>query len=101
MEATLALIVGEGRIQLMRSMDPTALDAHHDLCAALPARRHDLMQIWAELLGVKVRHDLLTFHIPPELVVDRWTSDVRAAHTAIFCFDRRFGRCSVARSVKK
>ena len=47
MEAKLALIVVEGRIELMRSMDPTAIDDHHDLFAALAERRHDLMNILA------------------------------------------------------
>jgi hypothetical protein len=58
-EVQLALIVIEGCVELMGPMDPAAIHDHHDLFAALAERRHDLMQILAELLSIKVRHDFV------------------------------------------
>jgi hypothetical protein len=59
MEAKLAVVVVEGRVELVRPMDPTAIDDQHDLCAGLAEGRHHLMEILAPLLGLKVRHDFL------------------------------------------
>ena len=59
MEAKLALIVVEGRIKLMRSMDPTPIDDHHNLFVGFAKGRHDLMEILAQLLGIKMRHDFI------------------------------------------
>src|SRR5215510_14506962 len=39
-------------------MEPTAIDAHHDLCAGFPKATHDWMEIWAQLLGINMGHDL-------------------------------------------
>src|SRR5262249_11812299 len=59
MEAKLAVVVVEGRVKLMRPMDPAAIHYHHALFAACAERRHDLMQILAELLGIKVGHNFI------------------------------------------
>jgi len=59
MEAQLAVVVGEGRVELVRSMDPAAIDDHHDLFVRFAEGRHHLMQILTELLGIEVRHDFI------------------------------------------
>src|SRR5262245_1457823 len=59
MEAQLALVVVEGGVELMGPMDPTAVDDHDDLCAGFAEGRHHLVQIWSELLGIKVRHNFI------------------------------------------
>jgi len=59
METQLALIVVEGRLKLMRSMDPAAIDDHHDVFAGFAEGRHHLMEILAQLLGIKVGHDFI------------------------------------------
>src|SRR2546428_1115034 len=59
MEAKLAMVVVEGRVELMRPMDAAAIDDHHDLFASFAEGRHDLMDILAQLLGIKVRHDFI------------------------------------------
>jgi hypothetical protein len=57
MEAELALVGGEGRVKLMRPMDPAAIDDHADLFAGFAEGRHHLMEIVAQLLGIKVGYD--------------------------------------------
>ena len=57
MQAQLAGVVVEGRVELVRSMHPAAVNDHHDVCAGFAERRHDLMEIVAQLLGIKVGHD--------------------------------------------
>jgi hypothetical protein len=47
MEAKLSAVVVEGRVKLVRPMDPTAIDDHHNLFIAFAERRHDLMNILA------------------------------------------------------
>ena len=42
----------------MRPMDTAAIDDHHDVFAGLAEGRHYLVHILAQLLGIKVRHDL-------------------------------------------
>ena len=59
MEAQRAVGVGEGRVELVRPMDPAPIDDHHDLLPSCAERRHDLMEILAQLLGLKVRDDLI------------------------------------------
>src|SRR5215471_21196661 len=59
MEAQLAVIVLQGRVELVRPMNPAAVDDHHDLFTGLAEGRHDLMEILAQLLGIKVRHDVI------------------------------------------
>src|SRR4030095_1281472 len=57
MEAQLAVIVVEGRIELVRPVDPTAIDDHHDLFVGFAEGCHQLMEILAQLLRIKVRDD--------------------------------------------
>ena len=57
MEAQLAVVVLQGRVELVRPMKPAAVDDHHDLFAGFAEGRQDLMEILAQLLGIKVRHD--------------------------------------------
>jgi hypothetical protein len=57
MEAKRAMVVVESRVELVRPMDPAALDDHDDLFASFAAGRHDLMEILAEFLRLKVGHD--------------------------------------------
>ncbi len=59
MEASRAVIVLEGRIELVRPMDPAAIDDHHNLCADFAEGGHHLMEILASLLGIKVGHDFI------------------------------------------
>jgi hypothetical protein len=58
MEAKLILIVVEGRVKLMRPMHATAVDDHDDLFASFTKDTHNLMDILAQLLGIKMGHDL-------------------------------------------
>ena len=53
------MVVVEGRVELMRPMDPAAIDDHHDLFPGLAEGRHHLMNILAQLLGIKVRHNFI------------------------------------------
>ena len=59
MEAKLLVIVVKRRVKLMRPMDAAAIDDHHDLFARFTKDMHDLMQILAQLLGIKMGHDLI------------------------------------------
>jgi len=45
MEAKLAVIVLQGRVELVRPMNPAAIDDHHDLFPAFAEGRHHLMEI--------------------------------------------------------
>jgi len=58
MEAPRALIVGEGRVEFVRPMAPTAIDDHHHLLLGCAEGRHDLRELWAPCLGIKMRDDL-------------------------------------------
>ena len=59
MEAQLAVVVVEGRVELVRSMNPAPVDDHHDLFVRFAEGRHHLMHILTQLLGIKVRHDFI------------------------------------------
>ena len=59
MEAQLAVVVLKGRVKLVRPMDAAAIDDHHDLFVRFAEGRHHLMAILTQLLGIKMRHDLL------------------------------------------
>jgi hypothetical protein len=59
MQAQLVVVVVESRVELVRPMDPAAIDDHHDVFAGFAEGRHDLMEILAQLLGIKVRHDFI------------------------------------------
>jgi hypothetical protein len=69
MEAKLVLIVVEGRVKLMRPMHPTAIDDHDDLFAGFTTDPHDLMEILAQFLGIKMGHDLI--EDPRRAILDR------------------------------
>src|SRR4030095_14674928 len=58
MQAQLLVLVVKRRVKLRRPMDAAAIDDHHDLCASFTKDRHDLMEIVAHLLGLKMGHDL-------------------------------------------
>ena len=53
------MVVVEGRVELVRPMDAAAIDDHHDLFAGLAEGRHHLMEILAQLLGIKMRDDFI------------------------------------------
>ena len=59
LEAKLAVVVVEGRVELVRPMDPAPIDHHHDLFLGFPEGGHHLMEILAQLLGIKMRHNLI------------------------------------------
>ena len=53
------MIVVQRRVELVRSMDAAAIDDHDDLFASFTKDMHDLMEILAQLLGIKMGHDLI------------------------------------------
>ena len=59
MEAKLVMIVVEGRIEFVRPMDPAPINNHHDVFARFAEGRHHLMAILTQLLGIKMRDDLI------------------------------------------
>jgi len=59
MEAQLAIVVVKCGVELMRPMDPAAIDDHDDLFAGFAEGGHHLMEILAQFLGIKVRDDFI------------------------------------------
>ena len=59
MEAKLVAVVFEGRVELVRPMEPAPIDDHHHLFTSGAEGGHHLMEILAQLLGIKMRHDLI------------------------------------------
>jgi hypothetical protein len=59
MEAQLVMVVLKGRVELVRSVDPAAIDDHHNLFAGGAEGSHHLVDILAQLLGIKVRDDFI------------------------------------------
>src|SRR5712691_6962769 len=57
MEAQRAVVVVECRVELVRPRDPAPIDDHHDLFPGCAEGRHHVMEILAQLLGIKVWHD--------------------------------------------
>src|SRR3989454_10361227 len=53
------MVVLEGRVELVRPMDAAAIDDHHNLFSSCAESRHHLMDILAQLLGIKMRDDLI------------------------------------------
>src|SRR5262245_6853167 len=53
------MVVVEGRVELMRPMDPAPIDDHHHLFAGFTKDVHDLMEVLAEFLGIKMGDDLI------------------------------------------
>ena len=59
MQLKLAVVVVEGHVELVRAMDTTAIDDHHDLFPGFAEGCHHLMDILAQLLRIKVGHDFI------------------------------------------
>ena len=59
MQAQLAVVVVECRVELVRSMNPAAIPDHHDVFARFAEDCHHMMEILAQFLGIKVRHDFI------------------------------------------
>lgn len=59
MEAKLALIVGESCVKLMSLVDAAPIDDHDDIFAGFAKRGHHLVDILAQLLGIKVGDDFI------------------------------------------
>jgi hypothetical protein len=59
MAASLAVVVVEGRVELVGPLDAAAIHDHHDVLAGVAQGRPDLMEIVASLLGLTVGHDLI------------------------------------------
>src|SRR6266446_760349 len=57
METPRAMVVVEGRVELVRPMDAAAIHDHHDVFARCAEGGHHVMEIWVYLLGIKVGHD--------------------------------------------
>jgi hypothetical protein len=53
------MVVLESRVEFVRPMDPAAIDDHHDFFPAFAEDGHHLMDILAQLLGIKMRDDLI------------------------------------------
>src|SRR5213595_3845355 len=82
MKAKLLAVVLEGRVELVRPMDPAPIDDHHDLFPGCAEGRHDLMAILAQLLGIKMGHDLREDLGGPILDRADDTEEHAAGHTA-------------------
>ena len=59
MEPKLVVVVRKCRVELVRPVDPAAIDDHDHLFAGFAEDRHHLMDILAQLLSIKVRHDFI------------------------------------------
>src|SRR6266581_1818175 len=59
MEAKLAVVVLQGRVELVRPMDPAPVNDHHDVFPDCAEGGHDWMDILAPLLGINMRHDFV------------------------------------------
>jgi hypothetical protein len=59
MEAKLVVVVLQGRVELVRSVEAAPIDDHHDLFAGGAEGRHHLVDILAQLLGIKVWDDFI------------------------------------------
>ena len=59
LEAELAVVVIEGCGERVRPLAPAPIDAPHDLLRGLPAERHPLVPLLAQLLGITMRDDLI------------------------------------------
>jgi hypothetical protein len=57
MEAKLVMIVVEGRVELVRPVNPAPIDDHHPLLLGCLAGRHHVVEILAPLLRITVRDD--------------------------------------------
>jgi hypothetical protein len=67
------MVVVKGRVELVGPMDSTAIDDHHDLFVGFAKGGQHLMDVLAQFLGIKVRHDFIEDFGSP--ILDR-TNDV-------------------------
>ena len=59
MQLELAFVVRQRGGEFPRAMNATPIHDHHNLLAGFAKEAHDLMDILAELLRIKVRHNLI------------------------------------------
>ena len=59
MEAKPVVVVVKCCVELVRPVDPTPVDDHHDFFASFPEGCHHLMDILSQLLRIKMRHNLI------------------------------------------
>jgi hypothetical protein len=59
MQLKLPLGVVEGRVELVRSMDATAIGSHHHVFPRVPKEAHHLMDVWTKFLRIAMRHDFV------------------------------------------
>lgn len=59
MQPKLSMVVVECGVELVRPMDPATIDDHHDLFCRFAEGRHHLVDILAQLLRIKMRHDFI------------------------------------------
>ena len=59
MEAKLAVIVLQGRVEFVRPMHPAAIDDHHDLLAGCAESCHHLLERLAQFLGITMGDDFI------------------------------------------
>jgi hypothetical protein len=59
MQPKLAMVVVECCVELVRPMDPAPIDDHHDLFCDFAEGCHHLVDILAQLLGIKTGHDCI------------------------------------------
>jgi hypothetical protein len=59
MQLQLAVVVIECRVELVRPLDPAAINDHHHLFVGFTKDVHDLMEVLAEFLGIKMGDDLI------------------------------------------
>lgn len=59
METKRAMVMGECRVELMRPMDPTPVNDHHDLFLGGAEDCHHLVDIVTQVLRIEVGHDFI------------------------------------------
>jgi hypothetical protein len=59
METKRAVVMVKCRVELLRPMDPTPVDDHHDLFLGSAEARHHLVDRVAQVLRIEVGHDFL------------------------------------------
>ena len=59
MAAKRAVVVRKRRVQLMRPMNPTAIDDHHDFLRGFAKGGHHLMDVLAQFLRIEMGHNFI------------------------------------------
>src|ERR671923_2439872 len=57
MEAKFAVVALQGRVELVRPMNPTAIDDHHDLLLGFAKGGHHVMDVLAQFLRIEMGHN--------------------------------------------